>query len=63
MSAGIRRIGADHASIIGTLGPVSTLTLAFFVLDETLNPAQLLGSALVLSGVVLGSLAMRKAEQ
>lgn len=59
MNAGIRRIGADQASIIGTLGPVSTLVLAFLVLGESLVPLQIIGSAMVLAGVVLVGLAKR----
>jgi len=59
VNAGIRRIGADHAAILGTIGPVSTLVLAYFVLDETLGPVQITGSALVLGGVMLVGLTKR----
>ena len=59
MNAGIRRIGADHASIIGTVGPVETLVMAYVLLDETLGPPQLIGSAMVLGGVMLVSLTKR----
>ncbi len=41
MKAGIRRIGADHASIIGNVGPVSTLALAYRLLDEALTTPRL----------------------
>jgi len=37
MKDGIRRIGADRASIIGTVGPASTLALAYMLLDEALT--------------------------
>ena len=60
MNAGIRRIGADRAAIIGTVGPVSTLLLAWLVLDEALTLPQLLGAALVLCGVLLVSLTNRR---
>jgi drug/metabolite transporter (DMT)-like permease len=60
MNAGIRRIGADHAAIIGTVGPVATLAMAYLFLDETLVPPQIVGSAMVLGGVVLVTLAKRK---
>lgn len=53
INAGIRRIGADHASIITSIGPVVTLALAYAVLDESLGPAQITGAALVLIGVML----------
>jgi len=55
MNAGIRRIGADFASIISTTGPIATLIFAYFLLDEPVSAMQLGGTALVLTGVyVLG---------
>lgn len=59
MNAGIRRIGADRAAIVGTVGPVSTLMLAYFILDESMALPQVLGAALVLCGVLLVSLTKR----
>lgn len=56
MSAGIRRIGAGRAAVIGTVGPVATLILAYGLLGETLAPTQMVGSALVLAGVLLVAL-------
>jgi drug/metabolite transporter (DMT)-like permease len=55
MNAGIRRIGAGSASIISSTGPIGTLALAFLLLGETLTPAQLAGTALVLVGVYVVS--------
>ncbi len=60
MNAGIRRIGAARAAIVGTVGPVSTLLLAWLVLGEALTPPQAFGAALVLSGVLLVSLTNNK---
>jgi drug/metabolite transporter (DMT)-like permease len=57
INAGIQRIGADHAAIIGSVGPVSTLILAYLLLNEMLRPVQIIGTILVLLGVVLVSLA------
>jgi drug/metabolite transporter (DMT)-like permease len=57
MNAGIHRVGASQASILSTVGPVATLALAYGLLDEILRPIQLIGSALVLGGVLLVSLA------
>lgn len=51
LAAGMQRLGASRASLIGTVGPVSTLLLAYVVLDEPLTAIQLLGSGLVLLGV------------
>lgn len=55
MNAGIRRIGAGSAAIISSVGPIGTLALAFLLLGETLTPAQLAGTALVLIGVYVVS--------
>ncbi len=63
INAGIRRIGADHAAIIGAIGPVSTLTLAYFILDESMTLPQVFGSALVLCGVLLISLTKNREKQ
>ena len=55
----VARIGAPMASQAGMIGPVSTLFLAFWLLDEPVSGAQLAGSALVLGGMYL--LSARKA--
>ncbi|QYY33463.1 MULTISPECIES: DMT family transporter [Cupriavidus] len=55
----VARIGAPMASQAGMVGPVSTLFLAFWLLDEPVSGVQLAGSALVLGGMYL--LSARKA--
>jgi drug/metabolite transporter (DMT)-like permease len=55
MNAGIHRIGAGSASIISSIGPIGTLALAFLLLGETLTPAQLAGTVLLLIGVYVVS--------
>jgi drug/metabolite transporter (DMT)-like permease len=55
LAAAIRRIGAGPAAVIGSVGPVSTLLLAWVFLGETLSPLQWLGAALVITGAVLVS--------
>lgn len=50
---GIRLIGANKSSIIGTIGPISTIVLASIVLDESINSVQLLGSIIVVLSVFL----------
>lgn len=55
MNAGIQRIGAGSASIISSAGPICTLALAFFLLDEMLTVTQLAGTVLVLIGVYVVS--------
>lgn len=53
IAEGIRIIGANNSSIIGAIGPVSTIILAYFILGERLYPVQLLGTLFVISGVLL----------
>ena len=56
---GIRIIGANNSSIIGSVGPISTITLAVIFLGEQINPTQALGSVIVILGVLL--ILLRKA--
>lgn len=57
----VARIGAPMASQAGMIGPVSTLFLAFWLLDEPVSGVQLAGSALVLGGMYLLSARKREA--
>jgi drug/metabolite transporter (DMT)-like permease len=57
---GIKRIGSDNAAIVGSVGPVSTLVLAYFFLQETISSFQILGTAMILFGVLLVSGQKRK---
>jgi drug/metabolite transporter (DMT)-like permease len=52
----IKRIGANHTSLVGSLGPVFTIGLGFWILGEPLHWIQLGGAALVLAGVTLVTL-------
>ena len=52
MAEGVRRIGASQASLISTLGPPATAIMAQELTGEILAPAQWLGIALVLIGVM-----------
>lgn len=56
MSEGVRRVGANQAALVGTLGPVVTLVLGAVVLGEPVGVVQLGGAALVLAGVLMVSL-------
>ena len=49
----IKRIGANAASQIGSLGPVFTIFFGALLLDEPVRAVQLAGAALVLAGVTL----------
>ena len=52
----LKRIGANHFALIGALGPVTTVLADFVLLEGALSLAQILGGALVISGVLLVSL-------
>ncbi|NLC36638.1 MAG: EamA family transporter, partial [Alcaligenaceae bacterium] len=57
----VARVGAPLASQLGMVGPVSVLFLAWWILDEPITVLQLLGTAFVLTGMlVLGRLRPRK---
>jgi drug/metabolite transporter (DMT)-like permease len=51
--AGARRIGAAQASLVSTVEPVYTITLAALLLHETLTPIQILGGIMVIIGVIV----------
>ena len=56
---GVHRIGPSRATILGTVEPPVTIALSALVFGERLGPVQLLGAALVLSGIVILQLRRR----
>ena len=60
LSEGILRIGSSNASIIGGIGPVSTIVLAYFFLGERITWIQIAGTAFVIAGVLVISLKNKK---
>jgi drug/metabolite transporter (DMT)-like permease len=57
MSVGIARIGAARASIIGSVGPVSTMIMGYLFLAEIITLIHLLGLAIVITcSITLGRL-------
>lgn len=60
LSFAIKRIGSGSASLIGTVGPVSTIYMAYMILGESISLLQIAGSGLVLSGVLIISLNSKK---
>ena len=60
LSEGILRVGSSNASIIGGIGPVSTIVLAYFFLGERITWIQIIGTAFVILGVLMISLKNRK---
>jgi drug/metabolite transporter (DMT)-like permease len=53
ISEGIRRIGSSNASIIGSIGPVATIVMASSFLGEKINVWQVIGTIIVLGGVLM----------
>lgn len=53
LSLGLKKTGANNVAIISSIGPVSTILQAHYILGEPIFPAQLAGTALVIAGVLL----------
>ena len=53
VTEGIKRVGSDNAAIVGSVGPISTILQAYFLLGEQISFLQLLGTFFVLGGVLL----------
>jgi drug/metabolite transporter (DMT)-like permease len=53
MNKGISSIGASRAAIMGSVGPVVTLFLGAWFLNEIITTTQLIGTVLIIGGVSL----------
>lgn len=60
VSAGIKAIGASRAAIIASIGPVVTIMLGYFFLGEQISWYELVGTMLVLAGVLTVSVKKEK---
>ncbi len=56
LNIGIHRLGSNTASLLSTIGPVSTIYLAWVFLGESVTCLQMMGTALVVLGVLVISL-------
>jgi len=61
LAEGIRRIGSNQSSMISAIGPVLTIFFGWLLLGETVTLVQILGSAMVLAGVLLVSVKVEAA--
>lgn len=61
LSHAIRHIGSAQASLIGSIGPVSTIYLAYLFLGEKITLLQVAGAMLVLGGVLIVSFSRNRA--
>jgi len=53
LSAGLSRIGSNNVAIISGIGPVSTILQAHWILDEKIHMGQIVGTIMVIAGVLL----------
>jgi drug/metabolite transporter (DMT)-like permease len=53
ISFGTNKIGANNVAIISSIGPVSTILQAHFILGESIFVAQIIGTLMVVAGVVI----------
>ncbi|MBS1506975.1 MAG: DMT family transporter [Bacteroidetes bacterium] len=53
VAAAINRVGSDNTAIVGSVGPVSTILLAYIFLGEAITVWQLIGTAFILFGVLI----------
>ncbi|MFT3680937.1 MAG: DMT family transporter [Ferruginibacter sp.] len=53
LSAAMKRIGTNNVAIISSIGPVSTIIQAHFILGEKMFAEQITGTILVIIGVLL----------
>ena len=53
ISNGLKKLGSNNVAIISSIGPVSTILQAHFILGERLSVAQVVGTLLVICGVLL----------
>ena len=50
---GVRRVGAQRGAVLSTVGPPTTVVLAWILLDERLTLWQWLGIALIVLGILV----------
>ncbi|EMY70136.1 DMT family transporter [Leptospira vanthielii] len=62
VSEGIKRVGSKTAAIVGSVGPMSTLFLAYWLLDEPITILHSIGTLFVLTGVFWISTAKKAKE-
>ena len=62
MSNGMKRIGSNNVAIITSIGPVSTIVQAHYILGEKIIALQLIGTVFVIAGVILIGSQSRKIQ-
>jgi drug/metabolite transporter (DMT)-like permease len=62
VSLGMKKLGANNAAIVSSIGPVSTIVQAHYILGENISALQLAGTLLVIVGVLLIGWKSRRPE-
>jgi drug/metabolite transporter (DMT)-like permease len=60
LSSATKKIGASKVAIISSIGPVSTILQAHFILGEPIFTEQIIGTLMILAGVLLLSVKTKK---
>lgn len=60
LSSATKKIGASNVAIISSIGPVSTILQAHFILGESIFFEQIIGTAMILAGILLLSVKSKK---
>lgn len=60
LSFALKKIGANNVAVISCIGPVFTILQAHFILGEPIFTAQIIGTVLVLAGILLISIKTKK---
>jgi drug/metabolite transporter (DMT)-like permease len=63
ISQGMKKIGSNNVAIISGIGPVSTILQAHYILGEKIFTEQIIGTVLVVMGVLLIGWKREKQEQ
>ena len=58
-----RNLDADRAGMFSALNPLAAIFWGFLILGERLTPVKIIGSILILAGIILPSLDLRKNKQ
>lgn len=54
VAEGVRRLGAQRASVVTTLGPPTTILLAWWILGESMGMTQLVGALIIVAVIAIG---------
>jgi drug/metabolite transporter (DMT)-like permease len=53
LSVGLKRIGSNNVAIVSSIGPIATIIQAYLMLGEKFGLLQIIGTVLVMAGVLI----------